>query len=102
MGDLSRLKGTQSNSLCSGFGTKKTSHAGFLILFSTGTYAGIGTKCVESENIVKSTYKKKLHSQICVTSFILVPKQLFLEDMYLSKLLSTLSYEILILKKDHS
>ena len=27
----------------------------FLILFSSGTYAGIGTKCVESENLMKST-----------------------------------------------
>ena len=25
----------------------------FFILFSTGTYAGIGTKCVESENNIK-------------------------------------------------
>ena len=31
---------------------------GFLILFSTGTYAGIGTQCVESENIMKSTQQK--------------------------------------------
>ena len=31
---------------------------GFLILFSTGTYAGIGTQCVESENIMKSTQTK--------------------------------------------
>ena len=30
---------------------------GFLVLFSTGTYAGIGTKCVKSENIMKSTQK---------------------------------------------
>ena len=30
----------------------------FLIIFSTGTYAGIGTKWVESENIMKSTQKK--------------------------------------------
>ena len=31
----------------------------FFNFFSTGTYAGIGTKCVESENIMKSTHTKK-------------------------------------------
>ena len=49
------MQGTQSNTLCSGFGLK---NGDFLILFSTGTYAGIGTKCVESENVMKSTKKK--------------------------------------------
>ena len=58
MGDLSRLKGTQSNTLCSGFGSKNPLMV-FFILFSTGTNAGIGTKCVESENILKSKKKKK-------------------------------------------
>ena len=38
-------KGTQSNTLCSGFGSKNPL-MGFLILFSTHNYAGIGTKCV--------------------------------------------------------
>ena len=36
--------------------TKKTL-IGFFILFTTGTYAGIGTKCVEYENITKGTKK---------------------------------------------
>ena len=36
---------------------QKTLSLVFLILFSTGTYAGIGTKCAESENIMKSTKK---------------------------------------------
>ena len=32
----------------------------FFYSFSTGSYAGIGTKCVESENIMKSTKKDLL------------------------------------------
>ena len=36
----------------------------FIILFSTGTYAEICTKCVESENIMKTT-KKYLHEFLC-------------------------------------
>ena len=59
MGDLSRLKGTQSNTLYNGFGSK-IPLMGFFNSFSTDTYAGIGTKCVESENIMKSTQKKLL------------------------------------------
>ena len=55
MGDLSTLKGTQSNTFCSGFGSKNPLMV-FFILFSTGTYAGIGTKYVESENIMKTKF----------------------------------------------
>ena len=58
MGDLSGLKGTQSNTLCSGF-VDKTLSWGFWKLFPTGTYAIIGTTCVEFENVMKNTTKKK-------------------------------------------
>ena len=47
MGDLSRLKGNQSNTLCSVFLLKPP-------------YAGIGT-CVEFENVMKSATKKILY-----------------------------------------
>ena len=53
MGELSGLKGTQSNTLCSGFVSKILSW-GFLAFFPTGTYAVIGTNCVEFENVMKS------------------------------------------------
>ena len=43
MRGLSGLKGTQLNTLCSGF-VSITLLGGLLILFSTGTYAGIGIK----------------------------------------------------------
>ena len=36
---------------------------GFFLFFSTGIYAGIGTKYVESENIMKSTHKKNTIEQ---------------------------------------
>ena len=52
MGDLSGLKGTQSNTLCSGF-VDKTLSWGFWKLFPTGTYAIIGTMCVEFEKVMK-------------------------------------------------
>ena len=72
MGDLSRLKGTQSNTLCSGFGSKNPLMV-FLILFSTGTNAVIGTKCVVSENIMKSTHKKRFgKSVLFIISFLVV------------------------------
>ena len=57
MGELYGLKGTQSNTLCSGF-VDKTLSWGFWKLFSTGTYAIIVTTCVKSENVMKSTMKK--------------------------------------------
>ena len=57
MGELSGLKGTQSNTLCSGFVSKILSW-GFLAFFPTGTYAVIGTNCVEFENVMKSAQKK--------------------------------------------
>ena len=44
-------------SLCSGF-VDKTLSWGFWKLFRTGTYAIIGTTCVEFENVMKSTTKK--------------------------------------------
>ena len=44
-------------SLCSGF-IDKTLSWGFWKLFSTGTYASIGTTCVEFENVMKITTKK--------------------------------------------
>ena len=44
--------------LCSGF-VDETLSWGFWKLFSTGTYAIIGTTCVEFENVMKSTMKKK-------------------------------------------
>ena len=68
MGDLSGLKGTQSNTLCSGF-VDKTLSWGFWKLFPTGTYAIIGTTCVEFENVMKSTTKKKCVCD-CVVLFI--------------------------------
>ena len=57
MGELSGLQGTHSNTLCSGF-VDKTLSLGFWKLFSTGTYAIIGTNYVESENVMKSAQKK--------------------------------------------
>ena len=45
------------NNLCSGF-VDKTLSWGFWKLFPTGTYAIIGTTCVEFENVMKSTTKK--------------------------------------------
>ena len=57
MGDLSGLKCTQSNTLCSGFVNKTLSWM-FWKLFPTGTYVIIGTTCVEFENVMKSTTKK--------------------------------------------
>ena len=47
-----------SKFLCSGF-VDKTLSWGFWKLFPTGTYAIIGTTCVEFENVMKSTTKKK-------------------------------------------
>ena len=35
---------------------------GFQQFFPTGTYIGIGTTCVELENVMKSAMKKKLFS----------------------------------------
>ena len=52
-----RIQSTQLNTLCSGF-VENTLSGGFWKLFTTGTYAIIGTKCVESENVMKSTTKK--------------------------------------------
>ena len=49
MGDLSRLKGTQSNTLCSGFGSKNPLLGGFDSFFHWYLQ--------ESENIMKSTQK---------------------------------------------
>ena len=37
----------------------KPSHGGFGNFFPIGTYAGIGTTCVEFENVIKSAMKKK-------------------------------------------
>ena len=37
---------------------------GFLVFFPTGTYAVIGTNCVEFENIMKSAQKKKKNYRI--------------------------------------
>ena len=51
-------KTIRSNTLCSGF-LLKPSHGGFGNFFPTGTFAGIGTMCVEFENVMKSTMKKK-------------------------------------------
>ena len=36
---------------------------GVLAIFSTGTYAIIGTACVESKHVMKSTTKKNLNLQ---------------------------------------
>ena len=58
MGELSGLQGTQSNTLCSGFVSKILSW-GFLAFFPTGTYAVIGTNCVEFESVMKSAQTKK-------------------------------------------
>ena len=45
----------------------KPSHGGFGNFFPTGTYAGIGTTCVEFENVMKSAMnKKKLPQTITV------------------------------------
>ena len=63
MGELSGLQGTHSNTLCSGF-VDKTLSWGFWKLFSTVTYAIIGTNCVQSENVMKSANKQKTQ-QIC-------------------------------------
>ena len=46
------------SALCSGFVSKSLSW-GSLAFFSTGTYAGIGTKCVESEIFYEKYEKKK-------------------------------------------
>ena len=43
------------------------SHGGFSNFFPTGTYAGIGTMCVEFENVIKSATKKKIQSIIELT-----------------------------------
>ena len=63
MGELSGLQGTHSNTLCSGF-VDKTLSWGFGKLFSTGTYAIIGTNCVESENVMKSAQKKRFNAPL--------------------------------------
>ena len=44
-------------SLCSGFYYSPL--RGALAIFSTGTYAGIGTMCVESETCYKKYHEKK-------------------------------------------
>ena len=48
----------------------KPSHEGFSNFFPTGTYAGIGTTCVEFENVMKSATKKKSFIEICSIEFM--------------------------------
>ena len=73
---LAYYLGTQSNTLCSGF-VDKTLSWGFWKLFPTGAYAIIGITCVEFENVMKSTMKKKKKKHIiwgfvsmCVLIFV--------------------------------
>ena len=47
----------------------KPSHGGFRIFFRTGTYVGIGTTCVEFENVMKSASKKKIIITSCKYHF---------------------------------
>ena len=47
----------------------KPSYGVFGNFFPTGTYAGIGTTCIEFENVMKSATKKKI-------SFFLVKQKL--------------------------
>ena len=60
MGELSWLKGTQLNTHCSGF-VSKNPLMGVLAFFSTGTYAGIGTKCVSSKIYYEKYAKNMKH-----------------------------------------
>ena len=52
------IKNIQSNTLCSGFYQKPL--MGVLAIFSTGTYAIIGTTCVESETCYEKYHEKKI------------------------------------------
>ena len=56
-GALYGLKGTQSNTLCSGF-LPKPSHGGFGHFFPTGTYTGIGASVSSLKHVMKSTTKR--------------------------------------------
>ena len=58
-GALYGLKGTQPNTLCSGF-LPKPSHGNFGQFFPTCTYTGIGTSVSSLKHLIKST-TKKLH-----------------------------------------
>ena len=57
---------------------QKTLSRGFLILFSTGTYAGTGTKCVESENVMKSTHTHSQKNTLFKTVFTSHKDKVFL------------------------
>ena len=63
-GELSWPKGTQSKTIFSGF-FAKTFSEGFWTFFPTGNYSGIGTMCIEFENVMKSATEKKW----CETDF---------------------------------
>ena len=51
-----------SNKILSAVVFTETLSWGFWQFFPTVTYAGIGTKCVEFENVMKSATKKKIKS----------------------------------------
>ena len=56
------LDGRLSNQILSAVVFTETLSRGFRQFFPTGTYAGIGTTCVEFENVMKSATKIKYHN----------------------------------------